>query len=74
MTTYRMELRCGCPDDVQDDLAFTDDEGLALIRARTWICGGCWENYVLVSVCTADPAEIPSSASPLPVLWDDGAA
>lgn len=61
MTMYRMELRCGCPDDVQDDPAFTDDEGLAMMRAGTWTCGGCWEDYVLVSVRTAEPDEIPSA-------------
>lgn len=56
ITIYRMELSCGCPG-VQDDPAFTDDDGVAMMRKGDMICGGCWEDYTVLSVCTASEQE-----------------
>jgi hypothetical protein len=35
------------------------EKGLAMMRRGDQICRGCYENYVLVSACIADPGELP---------------
>jgi hypothetical protein len=62
MAVYRMEVRCG-GEPPQPHVAYTDDEGLASVRAGDLICGCCFDYYELVSARSATEEEI--AANPL---------